>query len=475
MNSPYPVKKGEVVELTVERIAVGGKGVARIDGYAVFVPRGLPGQRVRAMIIKRKRSFAEARVEAVLAPGHDEVAPRCSHTGTCGGCTWQHLDTARQLEVKRDHVIDCLERIGGLDVEVEPTVASPLPFEYRNKMEFTFSTRWLEAAELAEDTTPDRFGAGLHIRGRFDRVVNIGRCHLFPPWGSEVLERVRTVARESGLSHYSTRTHTGFWRFLVIRDAVHTGQRMVHLITNEAPGGSDEAEAVARVARELEPFGVTSLLHGVSTRKASIAVAESTRVLAGAPVIQETLLGERYEIGPATFFQTNTLGAERLFREVLERGRFTRDETVWDLYCGAGAISLPLARRVRRVVGVEVVEEATTAAVRNAGANGIGNVEFHTGDIRHLVGDLPVPDAVVVDPPRDGVHPDVLATIADRAPDRIVYVSCNPATLARDLAVLAPHGYRARSVLPVDLFPHTAHVECVTVLERAPVDSPGPR
>ncbi len=478
MNA-YPVKKGQTLPLVIERLAFGGKGVARVEGYAVFVEGGLPGQEVLATVVKRKRAYAEARIEREIAPAPDQVTPRCEHFGVCGGCVLQHLSYEAQLEAKRGHVRDALVRLGGFPEgtpAVEPTLPSPDPFEYRNKMEFSFSpTRWLTSDELGtEAAETDRFGLGLHVRRRFDRVVNVNRCHLVPEPASEILRRVREVSRRSDLPPYSTRTHTGFWRFLVLRDGVNTGERMAHIITHQAPPGSPRARAVEAVADALAApeFGITSLLHGTTTRKASVAFCEEVRPLRGEPVITERLLGETFEIGPNTFFQTNTRGAEALFRQALDRGAFTPEDTVWDLYCGVGALSLPLARKVRRVVGMELVVESVAAARRNAKRNGVENAEFLVGDIRALLADPELrrtlaPDAVVLDPPREGIHADVAAALIDLAPGRIVYVSCNPATLARDLALFAAGGYRPEPVLPVDMFPHTAHVECVTALRRA--------
>jgi 23S rRNA (uracil1939-C5)-methyltransferase len=402
------------------------------------------------------------------------VEPRCPDFGRCGGCAIQHLDYASQLRSKRAQVEDCLARLGGIVVRVPEVIASPSPFEYRNKMEYSFGTRWLTEAEMENaEESPDRLGLGLHLRGRFDRVLEIRRCHLMGPAGSTILGIVRETARRSGLPAYSTRTHTGFWRFLVVREGMHTGERMVLLITHEDPPGSTARRAVLEVAARLRTLGppVTSLLHGVTTSRAQVAVPQRVRVLAGEPLIREKLLGLTFEIGPSSFFQTNTGGAERLFREVLERGGFRPDETAWDLYCGAGGLTLPLATRVKRVVGAEVVEEAVAAARGNARANGIDNVEFVAGDIRELLrhGRLPgaPPAVVVVDPPRAGLHADVVASLVEAGPPRLVYVSCNPATLARDLARFGEGGYRTEVVQPVDLFPHTPHVECVTVLSLA--------
>jgi 23S rRNA (uracil1939-C5)-methyltransferase len=474
--SPYPVSKGDRVELRVERLAFGGQGVARIDGYTVFVPGGLPGQRVEATVLKRKRAYAEARLERVIEAGPHQVTPRCEHFGLCGGCALQHFDHEAQLDAKREQVRECLARLGGLtEAEVEPTLPSPLVYEYRNKMEFSFGTRWRDHDEMAEGAAEaDPFGLGLHVRKRFDRVVNISRCHLVSAEVSTLATAAREAARASGLPPYSTRTHEGFWRFMVVREGANTGDRMVNMITNSAAPGSAGARAVERVAEALRGCGapVTSLLHGTTDRLSAVAICDQVRTLAGEPVIRDRILDLTFEIGPNTFFQTNTRGAEVLFTEAIARGHFTEDDTVWDLYSGVGALTLPISRHARRVVGMELVPESVAAARRNAALNGIQNAEFFAGDIRALLADPGLrsslrPDVVMLDPPRDGVHADVALALIDLAPPRIVYVSCNPATLARDLALFAAAGYRLDPVRPVDMFPHTAHIECVASLARA--------
>ena len=470
--SLHPVKPGDTLTLLVERLAFGGKGVARVDGYTVFVDRGLPGQTVEVKITRRKKGWSEARVLRVVRPGPADVVPRCAHFGLCGGCSFQHLDYAAQLEAKREHVRECLERIGGLSgVEVEPVLSSPTPFEYRNKMEYSFAERWLDEHDPAVSPS-ERFGLGLHVRGRFDRVVEIVRCHLQFEEGSRILAFVREFAGRSGIPAYSTRTHRGFWRFLMLREGATTGERMVVVITHETDPGSAEWREVDRLGDALKARfpGLTSILHGRTDSKASVAFCPRERVLSGDPVIRERLLDFTFEIGPNTFFQTNTHGAERHFTEALARAELRPEDVVWDGYCGVGALTFPLARRARRVVGIEVVAESVEAARRNAKANGVHNVEFHAGDIRSVAAALaargPRPDLIALDPPRDGVHADVIRTLTEVAPRRILYVSCNPATLARDLQLFRLSGYTPGPVLPVDLFPHTPHVECVTVLDR---------
>ena len=450
----------------MESLAFGGKGVAHVEGYTVFVERGLPGQLVEARVFRRKKGFAEARVVRVLEPGTQEVPARCSHFGVCGGCAFQHLEYLAQLEAKREHVKDCLERLGGLTgIEVEPTLPSPRTFEYRNKMEYSFANAWREEGKPAED----RMSLGLHVRGRFDRVVEIERCHLQDATGSEIVTLVRDFALASGLPAYSTRTHRGFWRFLVLRDGVHTEERMVVIITNRVEPGSPGWREVDRLGAMLKARvpQITTLLHGMTDAKASVAFCQTVRVLSGEPVLRERLLDLTFEIGPNTFFQTNTLGAERLFIEALGRAGIAPQSTVWDLYCGVGALSLLLARRAKHVVGIEIVPESVEAARRNAQLNALENVTFHAGDVRHVLNSLaaagPKPDLIVMDPPREGVHADVLQTILEIFPNKLLYISCNPGTLARDLGVLSTGGYHCDSVLPVDLFPHTPHIEAIAM------------
>ena len=465
-----PIQPGSTVTLRVESLAFGGKGVARLEGYTVFVERGLPGQEVEARIMRRKKGFAEARVLRVLRPGPQDVLAKCMHFGLCGGCALQHLDYEAQLEAKRDHVKDCLERLGGLSgIEVEPTLPSPRVFEYRNKMEYSFATRWVEQKE---EIALEPMSLGLHVRGRYDRVVEVERCHLQDETGSRILGFVRDVAKESGFPPYSTKSHRGFWRFLVHRQGVISGERMAVVITNRVLPGSREWREVDRLGTALKAHvpDITSLLHGMTDSKAAVAFCQTARVLSGEPVIREKLLGLTFEIGPNTFFQTNTLAAELLFGEALDRASIGPEDTVWDLYSGVGALSLPLAQRAKHVVGIEIVPESVEAARQNARINRIENVEFHAGDVRTLVASLAAagsrPNLIAVDPPREGVHVDVLDTVSRLGPGRLLYVSCNPATLARDLAILGRNGYRTHRVLPVDLFPHTPHIEVVTILEK---------
>jgi len=469
------LKKGKELEIRVERLTFGGKGLARVDGFVLFLERTLPGQRVLARISRKKASYAEARVLEILEESPLAVKPRCTHFGTCGGCLWQNLPYHVQLEVKRDLVRECLAHLGGIQEDlVFPTIASPREYFYRNKMEFSFSNRrWLRPDELST-VNPDKprdFALGLHVLGFYDKVLDINECHLQNPLAAPILEEVRRFALASGLPPYSTKNHNGFWRFLVIRDSKVEGKILVEVIT--APH-RDGASLVARLGAALqERFPeVTTVVHGVSAKKAQIASADRRDLLFGPGYIEEHMGDLRFRISPGSFFQTNTQAARLLMDQVAEAVGNCETRAVWDLYCGTGALALRLAKTAARVIGFEIVPEAIADARANAWLNGVDNCEFVLGDTRTLLARSESlfdrygsPGVVVTDPPRAGMHPLVVQRLVELGPPRIVYVSCNPATLARDLKILLER-YRPLRIQPVDLFPQTAHIEAVAVLEK---------
>jgi 23S rRNA (uracil1939-C5)-methyltransferase len=469
-------KKGKELELQVERLTFGGKGLARVDGFVVFLERTLPGQRVLARISRKKPSYAEARVLKVLEESPLAVQARCHHFGTCGGCLWQNLPYQVQLEVKRDLVRECLAHLGGIREDlVLPTLASPREYFYRNKMEFSFSNRrWLGPGELSTPNPekPTDFALGLHVPGFYDKVLDIDECHLQNPLAAPILKEVRRFALASGLPPYTTKNHTGFWRFLVIRDSKAQGTIMVEVITAPHRNG---ASLVSRLAASLQGGfpEITTVVHGVSAKKAQVASADSRDLLFGPGCIEEHVGDLRFRISPGSFFQTNTQAARLLMDHVAEAVSRGGTRVVWDLYCGTGALALRLAKTAGRVIGFEIVPEAVADAQVNAGLNGVDNCEFVLGDMRRLLarpGSLlehyGSPGVVVTDPPRAGMHPLVVQSLVELGPPCIVYVSCNPATLARDLKILLER-YRPLRIQPVDLFPHTAHIEAVAILEKA--------
>jgi 23S rRNA (uracil1939-C5)-methyltransferase len=448
-------KRGETIEIVVDDLAFGGEGVGRLDGYVMFVRGGLPGDRLRVTVTEARGRYGRGVIDAILSPSPDRVDPPCPYFGRCGGCRLQHLAYPAQLAFKEKQVRDCLTRLGGLaPFELRPIVPAPEPYGYRNKMEFT----------VAEPGP----AVGLHAAERYDVVLDIERCLLQSDTMNALLEEVRSQARAHGLSVWDQRSERGLLRFVTLRHGRRTGEAMVNLVVS-AP----DVEALMPVADGLKARvpATASVLLNVNDRKASVAVGTEEHLLLGRDHITESLSGVTFQISASSFFQTNTVQAERLFEIVAEACALDGTETVMDLYSGTGAISLLLARRARHVYGVELSTAAIADATRNARVNDIDNCTFVAGEVRHvlpaLMRDGVRASVVVADPPRAGFHPKALAALAGLAPSRIVYVSCNPATLARDVGDLARQGYRLEWVQPVDMFPQTPHIEAVARLSRA--------
>lgn len=466
------LRPGDIVTLTAEAAAFEGHAVARWNAFVVFVEGAVPGDTVTARVFKKKKQFAYARAVEILSPSPHRVDAACEHFGICGGCTWQSLDYGEQLRWKRQHVIDAFERIGGFPaLQVRDTLASPDRYFYRNKMEYSFGEkRWRYHDELTlPEADEPLFALGLHVPGRFDKILHVNACHLQSPEGNRILEITRRFFLDEGVPAYSTRSHTGELRHLVIREGKRTGERMVFLVS------TGELDALmpqyAEMLRSDAEASVSTFVHGTTARKSLVAIADRSTVHFGGGVIRERLGGNTFTISPSSFFQTNTLQAERLYQTAAEYAGFREEDSVWDLYCGAGTIALYVAPRVRSVIGVELNPDAIRDALANAEANGITNARFICADItgflsRSSSDSVPSPDVLILDPPRAGLHPDVSAAVGKSGCGRVVYVSCNPSTCARDCAILASHGYRIDAITPVDMFPHTYHIECVVKLER---------
>ncbi len=467
---PPRIKKGEQVEMTMEKFADRGKSLARVNGYVVFVAGAVPGDRVRARIFKRKKGFAEARLLEVLSPSTLRTEPRCRYVGTCGGCKWQHVSYEAQLEAKRQSVAEALAHQGGFDAAslvIHPTLGAAETYFYRNKMEFSFSQhRWLTPDEIASGTSFDTdFALGLHVPGNYLKVLDLQECHLQSELSVRLVNGVRAFAKAHGWKPWHIKAHHGFLRHLVIRQGTNTGETMVALVTN----GYD-ADRMQQLAGHLQEHfpEVTTFVNIINTGVAQTAYGEAMHTVFGPGVIHDTIGSYRFEIAPNAFFQTNTRQAERLYEVARDFAGFQPDDLVYDLYCGAGTISLFVSAAVRQVVGVELVEEAVANARANAKANGVTNCTFVAGDMLKLftpdfVRQHGRPDVLIVDPPRAGMHPKVVKQIAALRPERFVYVSCNPQSQARELGELQDL-YAIEAVQPVDLFPHTHHIENVIKL-----------
>lgn len=486
------MKKGDELDLKLESFAYEGKTVARVDGLVVFVEGGVAGDEVRVRLTKIKKQFVEARVIETLRNSPLRTQPRCVHFGTCGGCKWQHVEYQAQLEFKRQNVVDAFERIGGFnDIKVNPTLGSEDIYYYRNKMEFSFGQRWLTREEMEErkreeedrgkekgDRTQDEelFALGLHIPQRFDRVLDVQQCWLQSETSNRILDVVRMFALARRLDYYSTLTHTGYLRNLVIREGKNTGEIMVNLVTSE-----DRPETMLALKDILlqEIPSITTVINNITTRKSQVAIGEIEKVHYGPGYITERLGKRTYRISANSFFQTNTKQAERLYDITRCMAALKPSDVVFDLYSGTGTIALHLADDVAEVVCIESVAAAVEDAKRNAEFNGVRNCTFLLGDLKdRLTRDMawlanhPKPSVMIIDPPRSGMHEKVIGQILELRPERIVYVSCNPATQARDLRLMcANNDYEIDEVQPVDMFPHTYHIENVVGLRVVPTHS----
>ncbi len=461
------LKRGDRLTLNIEKAAFEGKTISRLGDFVVFIEGAVPGDLVEVEIFRKRKRYAEARVVSVVTPSQHRVEPACGHFGVCGGCRWQHMDYEEQLRWKREHVLESFAHVGGLgDVTVHPTLAAEDVFFYRNKMEYSFGEkRWHTTPPKENDRLVEpAFALGLHVPRRYDKILHVDRCYLQSETSNEVLAFTRDFFLAHDIRAYSTKTHSGELRHLVIREGKNTGQRMVYLVTS--PMDTAIVDEYAREVVAAVP-DITTVVHGVTTRKSMVAQTDENRVLFGPGIIEETLGGCRYEISPSSFFQSNTRQAEKLYAVTLDYAGVEADTVVWDLYCGIGTIALFFARHAGRVVGVELNPDAVEDARRNAARNGVENCEFVASDIvEFLASAAAVPDVVVIDPPRSGLHPKVVKGLGTLPVSRLVYVSCNPVTCARDVKMLGEYGFRVQQVQPVDMFPHTYHIECVVTLRR---------
>ncbi len=461
--------------LEITSAGAQGKAIAKHDGMVVFITGGVPGDVVDVRVTKKKSNYAEAITTRIVSPSVDRVTPFCKHFGTCGGCKWQDLSYPKQLEYKQQQVIDNLERLGGLTL---PTVTPIMPSSglthYRNKLEFTFcNSRWFTKDEVdTQSTIMDRNALGFHIPMRFDRVLDITECHLQPAPSDAIRNFFREHARVHGLTFYDQREHVGFLRTLLIRTTT-TGETMVLLAL-----GHEDVEARERALAELLIAfpKLTSVLWTINTKKNDTIYDLNIQVFHGRDhIIEELPDGPngkplRFRIGPKTFFQTNPQQTIAMYKLTRELAGLTGAENVYDLYCGAGSITLYLAGAAKHVAGLELVPESVADAKVNAAFNGITNVSFAAGDMKKVLDPAFValhgkPDVVVTDPPRAGMDEPVVRHLLELSPPRIVYVSCNPATQARDLAILNDR-YAIDFVQPIDMFPHTYHVENMVRLQR---------
>lgn len=457
--------------LEIEAVAAEGKSIAHApDGRVVFVDYAVPGDVADVRILKRKKNYMEGRIETLVKPSEHRVVPFCSHFGVCGGCRWQHLPYSMQLEAKRSQVVDQLQRIGHLDVpEVRPTLGSKNTVYYRNKLEFTASPRrWILSGETSDNLSDEELcGLGFHVGKYFDKVLDIKECFLQGEPSNSLRIFVKQYAIQNGISFYNLRENHGQLRSMFVRTS-STGELMLIVCFGEDFDGRE------RMLSDIyEAFPQISSLYYIINKKLNDSISDQECILfKGSECIHETMEGLTFRIGPKSFYQTNSDQAYELYKVAREFAALNGGEVVYDLYTGTGTIAQFVSRKASRVIGIEYVPEAIEDAKTNARLNGIENCEFYAGDMKDVLTSSFIaahgkPDVMIVDPPRAGMHPDVVKTILASAPERIVYVSCNPASQARDLQMMSSD-YEIVAVQPVDMFPHTQHVENVCKLVRRP-------
>lgn len=457
----------ENVEIT--GVAAEGKSIARVDDMVVFIPYGAPGDVVNIKLDKKKRSYAEAHIVDIVKPSPDRVTPACEHFGVCGGCKWQHIPYESQLRYKRDQVVDALTRIAKVEIpEVNPTLGSKETFCYRNKLEYTFSCKcWITFEDLRSGREiADRNALGFHIPGAFDKVLDIKKCWLQDDLSNRIRLFVRQYALAKGYEFYDIKAQQGLMRTLMVRIA-STGEVML-IVVFARPEQEKIDDLMGAIAAEFPE--ITSLLYVVNQKVNDTIADQEVITYRGRDYINEEMEGLQFRIGPKSFYQTNSLQAYELYKVARRMACLKPDDLVYDLYTGTGTIANFVARQVKKVVGIEYVPEAIADAKLNSEVNGIDNTIFFAGDMKDVLTDGFIaehgrPDVMIIDPPRAGMHEDVVNVILNARPERIVYVSCNPATQARDLALMDSL-YRVEEVQPVDMFPHTHHVENVVRMTR---------
>ncbi len=485
------MKKGDTLELTISRYASEGKGIAKInrskikpaqktedqnveeENYVVFVHGSYPGDKVTAQLRRIKNSYAEAKTIEIISPSKDRVEPRCKFFGTCGGCKQQDLNYETQLKYKENLVKETFEHIGGLtDYKFEEIIPSENVFFYRNKMEFSFSDkRWLTKDEIGSEGVIDKdFALGLHIPRIFDKVLDIDECFLQSELSNKILNFTRKFFKDKKTSIYSTKTHKGYLRNLVIRQSQNTDDLMVNLVTS-----SEDDELMNEYTTELLKAvpQITTIINNINVKKASVAIGDYEKVYCGTGFIYDKIGKYKFRISTNSFFQTNTIQAENLYKTAMDFAELKGDEIIYDLYSGAGTIAIYVSDKAENIYGFESVKSALKDAEKNAKINSVDNVEFIQANLYKTFlpivekNNIPNPDVIIIDPPRSGMHKNTVDDVIQLDPGKIVYVSCNPATQARDIKLMVEAGYKLKKTKAVDMFPHTYHIENVALLHKS--------
>src|SRR4030095_4856848 len=462
-------KKDDIIELRIDDIGSEGKGVGRINGdFVVFVPNTVPGDLIKAKVRKTKKNYSEALVEEVISGSPMRTTPECEYFGTCNGCRMQNINYDFQLEIKKKSVINAFERIGGFkDLKTPDVIGSKNIYFYRNKLEFSFSNnRWLTQADMNSEGVGKSFALGYHIPGFIDKVLDLKKCYLQSEISNRILNLTRDFFKSKGTSIYSTKTHSGYLRFLVIRQSANSKGLMVNLITH-----TNDKNLIIEYSEHLisKVPEITTLINSISSSKSQVAQADQFNIIFGNGYIEEKIGKYTFKVTPGSFFQTNSLQCEKLFDTVIELGDFTKQDNVLDLYCGCGAISIYVSGYINKAFGVELNNESIQIAHENSELNKVMNCDFASYDVKDYLKVIKEEkkdkfSTFILDPPRSGIHPKAAEYILEYEPEKIIYVSCNPATQARDLQLLSSK-YIITKIQPVDMFPHTYHIENVVRLD----------
>lgn len=444
----------KIVEIDIVDLAFDGKSVGHLDGKVCFLKGGLPGEKVLAEITREKRRFNNGIVREILIKSDKRIEAVCSHFGTCGGCTWQDLNYSDQLLYKQKQVKDCVERIGGLDdVKIHDIIGSDIIFRYRNKMEYSF-----------HKSNRNDFTLGLHVRGEFDNIFNLNECHISSKDDADIVIWFRDYIKKNDIVVYDVKNHGGFMRFLMLRTSSYTSQLMVNIVTNI--GNFPNTDKLVSELTAAFPQ-VTTIVHNQNGQKSNITFGEIENVLYGPGYIEEKLFDSTFRIRANSFFQTNSYQAQKLYKTGFDMLQPDANSKVLDLYCGTGTIGILIAPLVDEVIGVELVADAVSSAKENASINDKKNIIFYEGFVKDFLKETNKMnkyfDIAIVDPPRAGLNPKALKELIKLKPRKILYISCNPATFARDAKLLVKSGYNLPEMKPIDMFPHTMHIESASV------------
>ena len=461
------IKRGSIIEVDIESLSYGGDGFAKYNDIAVFVQKGLPGQKLEAVITKKNKKFLKAKALNILKESPYQIEPKCTHFEDCGGCSFQNYDYQKQLQEKETQVKDLLKHITGLkSTKIKKIKKAKEIYNYRNKMEFTFSNDpWFEKYNPKEKK---ELCLGLHPKGRFDKTIDLENCEIQSKISNKIVDIVRDTALENSLIPYDIKKHTGFLRQIVIRSAVHKDETMVIIVTST----NDQKKLEPIIDKLKEVKEIKAIINNVNRRKADVSYSEEQYLLYGDDFITEKIGTYKFKISPDSFFQTNSKQAKVLYDLIKKEANLTGNEIVYDLYCGTGTIGIYLSKKAKKIFGFEIIPSAIDDAIINASNNNVKNALFFQGDIKDSLVDnreidiIEKPDVSIIDPPRSGLHPKALKNIIKLKQKKIIYISCNPATQARDLKDFIDAEYKVTNIIPVDMFPHTPHIESIVTLTK---------